>query len=88
MKVSTNFSLRDIAGEHVVVPIGEAASQIYGIMTLNDSGLLLWNLLKQDCREEDLTAALLAEYEVDGEAASRDVKIFLDQLRRVSILEE
>lgn len=88
MKVSENFSLRDIAGEHVVVPIGEAASQIYGIMTLNDSGLLLWNLLKQDCREEDLTAALLAEYEVDEQTASRDVRTFLDRLRQVGILEE
>lgn len=88
MKVSTDFSLRDIAGEHIVVPMGEAASQIYGIMTLNDSGLLLWNLLKQDRREEELTAALQAEYEIDGQTASRDVKTFLDKLRSVKILIE
>lgn len=88
MKVSQDFVLRDIAGEHIVVPTGAAASQIYGIMTLNDSGLLLWNMLKEGCNGEELTAAILAEYEVDEETAAQDVEKFLERLRQAGILVE
>lgn len=88
MKVSKDFSLREIAGEYIVVPTGEAARQIRGLMSLNGSGLLLWHLLEQERQEAELTAAILAEYEVDEKTAARDVAAFLDQLRRVHILVE
>lgn len=86
MRVVTDMILRDIAGECVLIPTGETARRLNGIVSLTDSGKLLWQLLQQDRTEEELTAALLAEYEVDPETAAADVAAFLEKLRREGFL--
>ena len=48
--------------------------------------MLLWNRLQEECTEEDLVNALLAEYQVDRETAAADVKAFVQQMREVGIL--
>ncbi len=47
MKVSRDFMLREIAGETVVIPVNEAAVHFQGIMSLNESGRLLWDKLRE-----------------------------------------
>ena len=49
MKATKDMILREVAGEHILVPTGEAAIQFQGVITLNDSGLLIWNRLQEDC---------------------------------------
>ena len=78
--------LREIAGEHLLIPVGQTALKVHGMSTLSESGLLLWNKLQEECTEEDLVNALLAEYEVDRETAEADVKAFVGQMQKVGIL--
>ena len=70
MKIKEGFVLRTIAGSNIVVPVGAASIDFNGMITLNDSGAFLWKELEQDCDIDDLTAALLREYDVD-EATAR-----------------
>ena len=56
------------------------------MITLSESGLLLWNRLQEECTEEDLVNALLAEYQVDRETAAADVKAFLKRMNDVGLL--
>lgn len=86
MKIKDNFILREIAGEHILIPVGEAALRVHGMVTLSESAVLLYEKLQNEC-EEDLVNVLTAEYEVDRDEALRDVKAFLAQMRRVGILE-
>ena len=69
--------LREVAGEAVVVPTGEAPLNFQGIISLNETGALLWKELEQGCEKKDLVQALLDEYEVDAETAEKDVNEFL-----------
>lgn len=69
--------LREVAGEAVVVPTGEATLNFQGIISLNETGALLWKELEQGCEKKDLVQALLDEYEVDAETAEKDVNEFL-----------
>lgn len=69
--------LREAAGETVVVPFGEEALNFQGIISLNETGALLWKQLEQGCEKKDLVQALLDEYEVDAETAEKDVNEFL-----------
>ena len=69
--------LREAAGETVVVPFGEEALNFQGIISLNETGALLWKELEQGCEKKDLVQALLDEYEVDAETAEKDVNEFL-----------
>lgn len=80
--------LREIAGENILVPVGRTALKVHGIISLSESGLLLWRKLQQECTEEDLVDAILGEYIVDGETAVSDVRAFLSQMREVGVLIE
>ena len=64
MKASNQFILRTIADEHLLIPVGEAALSVKGLIALSESGVILYNKLKNGCTRADLVAALMAEYEV------------------------
>lgn len=88
MRVSDEFVLREIAGEYLLVPVGSAASGFHGLITLNETGNLLFSALSRECTVGDLTTLLTAEYDVDLQTARADVLEFLQQLRDVGALME
>lgn len=88
MKVSRNFIFRTVAGEPLLIPVGEAALRVKGMIALSESGGLLCQKLQNDCTRESLIAVLTETYEVSAEEAARDVDEFLDRMRNLGILEE
>jgi hypothetical protein len=80
MKRNPEYLLRDVADSHVLVPVGAAVSLFAGMITLNPTGCVLWELLAEDQTVEGLTAALLERYEVTEEQARADVEKFLQTL--------
>lgn len=88
MKAIGDVILREVAGEHLLIPTGQAALHIHGMVNLSESGLVLWNKLQSDCTEQTLVDALLAEYEVDRKTAAADVHDFIAQMAEVGLLED
>ena len=43
MKIKNGFVVREIAGECVVVALGEASKVFNGIIKLNETGKIIWN---------------------------------------------
>ena len=80
MKRSTNFVLSEVAGTKVLVPIGEAAITFPGMVTMNATGTLIWELLEQEQTVETLAAALAERYAVEQDAARSDVEAFVGKL--------
>lgn len=80
--------LREVVGEYVLVPFGETALRIHGMVCLSQSGALLWQALQQEQTQEALVERILEEYDTDPETARRDVEEFLDQLRQLQLLDE
>lgn len=80
MKLKENFVLRQVADTWVVLPLGTASLDFNGMLTLNDSGTLLWRALEQGGDREALADALTAEYNVDRETALADVDEFIGNL--------
>ena len=87
MKVDKEFVLREIAGDYVIIPIGRTVLSFNGLITVNEIGAFLWNLLQEDVTKEDLVAKVLDEDEVDEETAREDIQEFLDTLVSGGILE-
>lgn len=87
MKVKEGFVLRTIAGSNIVVPVGAAAVDFNGMITLNDSGAFLWKELEKGGDVESLTAALLRDYEVDEETARTCSADFIRKLEEAGCLE-
>ena len=88
MRISDQFMLRQVADEYLVIPVGEAALRVKGLIGLSESGSLLYRRLQEGCTEEELIQALLAEYDIDAATAREDTYSFLDQMRRMGILIE
>lgn len=88
MKIKDGFVLREVAGNNVVIGVGKTMQNFNGVLTLSGSGSLLWKKLEAGADKDELTEALLKEYEVDRETASKDIDSFLDKIRSVNLLEE
>lgn len=88
MKVSDQFILRTIADENLLIPVGNAAISVKGLIALSESGVLLYNKLKEGCSRDELVTALTSEYDVTQDEAARDTDAFLDRLRELGIIEE
>ena len=86
MKIRKQLVKRTIAGDVILVPIGDASLELKGLLTLNDTGERMWDLLLQCDSEEALVQQMLEEYEVDEIALRTDVGEFLAQLRQLEIL--
>ncbi|NLA77527.1 MAG: PqqD family protein [Clostridiales bacterium] len=87
MKIKSGYVLREVAGNIVVVPIGEATLNLNGMITLNETSKMLWKLLEDGADEDSLTAAVLSEYDVDEQTARADVQAFIEKLRERKIVE-
>ena len=77
MKIRDNFLLREVAGNRIVVPVGEAADRFHGMLKL-----------ESPTDEAALMAAMLRDYDIDQETAQRDLQTFLNTLRKAGLLEE
>ena len=88
MKIKDSFILRNIAGNNVVLPMGASSESFSGMMTLNETGVFLWNTLKKDITMEVLVNALLSEYNVSAAEAKEDAEVFVETLRGAGVLDE
>lgn len=80
------FLLRRAAGLTVIVPVGRAAENFPGMISVNETGAFLWQLLECEQTEESLAAALTEEYQVTQETALGDVRSFVEKLERAGAL--
>lgn len=81
MKRNPDFVQQDVAGTKVIVPTGAAVSEFLGMITVNDTGAYLWELLETEQTADTLTDALQEKYEVAREQAKADVEAFLAELQ-------
>lgn len=80
MKRHAEFVIRQVADRFVIVPVGAAAEKFTGMLTVNETGKFLWDLLETEQTCETLAAALVREYKIDMETAIGDVKAFLEPI--------
>ncbi len=88
MKIKSGFILRDVAGKTFVVATGELSKSFKGMITLNETGKFIWNLLANDTTKEEIVDKMLEVYEgVERSIVENDVEIFVEKLVRDNILE-
>ncbi|MGM9535423.1 MAG: PqqD family protein [Intestinibacter sp.] len=88
MKLKEGFVFRKIAGDNVIVPIGEQIQRFNGLIKVNDSAAFLWNLLKEEITQEKLIDKLIEEYQIDSSLATSDVENFINILKQNDMIEE
>lgn len=88
MKIKSGFVLRKVADTYVVVAIGAEAKKHNVMITLNETGSLLWEKLSEGADEKALTDAILEVYDIDEATASKDANAFIEKVRAQGLLEE
>ena len=89
MKIKGTFVTREIAGDIVIVPVGETALTYNGMITTTRTGAVIWAKLEEGAEsKEALVQALLDRFEVDRETAEKDLDEFLAQLKKAGFIEE
>ena len=89
MKIKEGFVLRKVAGSFVVVPIGENAAKIGGLMSLNETAADIWRLIeKEDRSEEEIAQILSNEYDTPVEEIREAVQRFSAELQSKGIAQK
>lgn len=87
MKINEGYLLRNVAGKNIVVSVG-ADVNFNGMLTLNDTGVFLWNLLSEETTKEEMLSKILKEYDVSEDEASKDIDAFIAKLIDKRILKD
>lgn len=88
MKLRGQFTLREVAGEVLVVPMGETALSLNGMIILNGVSKVIWEALETGATQEELLQRILDEFDVPQKTAEEDLVSFLEDLRKQNLLEE
>ena len=88
MQIKEGFVLKNIAGAWVVLPTAAASLDFTGMLTLNETGCILWNALLNGASREALAQSLTEEYDVTFEVALADVDEFLFTLKKAGCVED
>ena len=87
MKIKSGFVVREIAGQSVVIALGDAGKIFNGLIKLNETGRLIWDLLAKGAEREEIIASLVESYDVDRAVLEQDCDSFLQSLQEKNILE-
>ncbi|MBO5692882.1 MAG: PqqD family protein [Tidjanibacter sp.] len=89
MKLKTNYKIRKIAGESVIVRMGTQNVNMTSIISLNSTSEWLWEQLTGEEFDAEKVADLLtAEYEVSREVALLDAQKWIDMLLKADLVVE
>lgn len=88
MKIKEGYMMRKVAGNCVVVPMGDEVTNFNGMINLNETGEVIFENLQKGCTKEELVEAMLKEFDAPREVIERDVDMFIEKLEKVGILEK
>ena len=88
MKQNPEFVMGDVAGNHSLMPIGRATLSLNGMITLNDIGVCIWEMLSEDTSYSALLHRITSRFDVEEDTADADLKAFLDVLRKANAIVE
>ena len=87
MQISKDVIHREIAGEHILVPVGEFAVHRSGVFVVTERGAEIWEMLRDGKEYSAIIAELLEAYEVTEDVLTKDVDEFLQMLRENGLAE-
>lgn len=82
MKLKNDLVLREVVGQHVIVPIGKCVQEVTSIVYISDSAAYLWDYMKNNEFEvEDLVKMIVGRYNgVSEETARKDIQAYIKLL--------
>ena len=87
MKLKYEFETVELDGEIMAVPVGDNATELHGLLRLNETAADIIELLRNETDVEAVTDGLLQKYEGEREAIAAYVRQFVAQLTELGVVE-
>lgn len=87
MKLKQGFVTRKIAGKDIVLPTGDDMN-LNQMISLNDTGMFIWQHLQNDTTVEAVARAVSEKYEISYDDAQKHVSAFIAKLESFGYLEK
>ncbi len=84
--IKGTYTLRQIAGEYLAVPISNEAGEDANIVILNPVSHVIWQNLEKGASFNEILNSVTSEFNVTQEDATVDIKEFLDGLEQAGLL--
>ncbi|MFA9462726.1 MAG: PqqD family protein [Velocimicrobium sp.] len=91
MKITDGYVLRNIQETYYLLPIGQNIATHKRGIQLNDTGVFLWNAIKQGASKTDLLRLMVKRYDADLDDTlllQADIESFIQKLTSLSILSD
>lgn len=89
MRIKSEYKIRRIAGENVIVATGQMNVNTTSIISFNQTSVELWNALaERDFTVADVATFIREEYGQSEEVAQRDAAAWVEKLREAKLIEE
>lgn len=88
MKIKDGFIMKDVAGSKVVLPIGDRQAEIKGIITFNDIGAEVFNMLDGTNSPEEIAQKIAKKYDASYETVEADVNKLIEKMKVQGLIEE
>lgn len=88
MRTNKDFVKRNIAGETILVAVGDASQLFNGMISLNTVATFIWENVDECGTVDNLVQKVLESFEIDKETAKTDVKGFTTEFMRLGLIIE
>ena len=85
---SPSIVTRKTGNEYVLVPITNNIADMNSVYTLNETGAFIWEHINGKINVEEIILAVTGEYDVDNEIATKDVYIFIEDMKKYLIISD
>ncbi len=88
LKIRSGFELVNRSGQWVVVSKNVDSLKLDNVITLNESAVFLWNLLKEkDVTKAEMLNALINNFDISTVLALGDIDVFVRTMKENEIIE-
>lgn len=88
MKINSQYIIREIAGENILINQGTLDVDMTKIISLNGTACLLYEELSgKDFTEQDAAEILMKRYDIGREQALHDVLSWINTLKNCGVIE-
>lgn len=88
LKIKENFECREVLGDYMVIPKGEAMQEFSGTLVLSETAACAWKMLEQGCTLQELTEKMAAEFDAPTEVIGQDMEELIERLEAYQVLEK
>ena len=88
MKIKEGYVLKSVAGSNVVIATGSERMEFNGVITFNDTGAEIFNMLNGTYTVEEIIEKIVKDYEIPYETAKTDVENLIEKMRSQGLIEE